>query len=125
MEIKQGFSLNDLIELSKKNTKYKKLFTGLAMIDKTTQDIIKDTVANSVNNVDEYYIKTELSNHCYSVYIYNTDSNATVGYSWLLSEFLNMCSSKTIESNIQDKVKKILKEFNKKNISTTKINWVY
>lgn len=125
MEIKQGLCLNDLIELSKKDTKYKKLFMGLAMIDNTTQNIIKDAIANSVSNVDEYYIKTELSNHCYSVYVYNINSNATVGYSWLLSDFLNMCSDKRIESSIKDTVKKILKGFDKKNISTTKINWVY
>ena len=59
MEIKQGMTLNDLIELSKKDTKYKSLFTGLAIIDQTMQNFIKDIVEDSVSTVNDYYIKTE------------------------------------------------------------------
>ena len=124
MKIKQGITLNDLINLSKKNTKYKALFTGLAMIDKTMNSFIKDIIKDSVSNVDEYYIKTEMMNQCYSVYIFNTSRNATVGFSWPMADFLTMCSDKKLELDTNIKVKKALLKFKEKGLSTTKPNWI-
>lgn len=124
MKIKQGMTLNDLIELSKKNTKYKALFTGLAMIDQTMQNFIKDIIKDSVTDVDEYYIKTEIMNQCYSVYIFNTSHNATVGFSWPMADFLSMCANKKLEVETNMKIKKVLLKFQEKGLSTTKTNWI-
>lgn len=124
MEIKQGMTLNDLIELSKKDTKYKSLFTGLAMIDKTMQQFIKDIIADSVTNIDEYYIKTEIMNQCYSVYIFNITQNATVGFSWPMADFLAMCAGKNLELETNTKIKKVLLKFQEKGLSTNKTNWI-
>ena len=124
MEIKQGMTLNDLIELSKKDTKYKSLFTGLAIIDQTMQNFIKDIIEDSVSNVNDYYIKTELMNQCYSVYIFNISQNATVGFSWPMADFLTMCANKTLELETNTKIKKALLKFQEKGLSTTKTNWI-
>lgn len=124
MEIKQGMTLNDLIELSKKDTQYKSLFTGLAMIDQTMQNFIKDIIKDSVSNIDEYYIKTEIMNQCYSVYVFNTSQNATVGFSWPMADFLTMCSGKNLELETNTKVKKVLLKFQERGLSTTRTNWI-
>ena len=124
MKIKQGMMLNDLIELSKKDSKYKALFTGLAMIDKTMQSFVKDIIKDSVSNIDEYYIKTEIMNQCYSVYIFNTSHNATVGFSWPMAEFLTMCNDKKLELETNIKIKKALLKFQEKGLSSTKTNWI-
>ena len=122
--IKQGMTLNDLIELSKQNTQYKSLFTGLAMIDKTMQNFIKDIIKDSVSDIDNYYIKTEMMNQCYSVYIFNSSQNVTIGFSWPMADFLTMCSGKNLELEANTKVKKVLLKFKEKGLSTTKINWI-
>ena len=126
MKIKQGMTLNDLIEMSKKNTQYKALFTGLAMIDQTMQSFVKDIINDSVSKADanEYYIKTEIMNQCYSVYIFNISRNATVGFSWPMADFLTMCANKKLEVDTNAKVKKALLKFQDKGLSTTKTNWI-
>ena len=124
MEIKQGITLNDLIELSKKDTQYKSLFMGLAMIDKTTQNFIKDIIKDSVSNVDDYYIKTEIMNQCYSVYIFSISQNVTIGFSWTMADFLTMCANKKLELETNTKIKKTLLKFQEKGLSTTKTNWI-
>lgn len=124
MIIKQGMTLNDLMELAKKNTKYKSLFTGLAIIDQTMQNFVKDIIEDSVTNVDEYYIKTEIMNQCYSVLIYNSTHNATVGFSWPMADFLTMCSGKKLEVETNAKIKKVLLKFQEKGLSPTTVNWI-
>lgn len=124
MNIKQGMTLNDLIELSKKDSKYKSLFTGLAIIDKTMQNFIKDIIKDSVSNPDDYYLKTEIMNQCYSVYIFSISYNATVGFSWPMADFLTMCTNKNLELEANTKIKKVLLKFQEKGLSTTKTNWI-
>ena len=124
MEIKQGMTLNDLMEMAKQNTQYKSLFTGLAIIDQTMQNFIKDIMKDSVNNVDEYYIKTEIMNQCYSVYIFNANQNVTVGFSWPMADFLSMCANKKLEVETNTQIKKVLLKFNERGLSTTKVNWI-
>lgn len=124
MIIKQGMTLKDLMELAKQNTQYKSLFAGLAIIDQTMQNFIKDIIEDSVSNVNEYYIKTEIMNQCYSVLIYNTSHNATVGFSWPMADFLTMCSGKNLELETNTKIKKVLLKFQEKGLSTTNTNWI-
>ena len=124
MEIKQGMTLNDLIELSKKDTKYKSLFTGLAIIDQTMQNFIKDIIADSVSDINDYYIKTEIMNQCYSVYIFSISQNVTVGFSWTMADFLSMGANKKLELETNTKIKKVLLKFQEKGLSPNKTNWI-
>lgn len=124
MEIKQGLTLNDLIDLSKKDTKYKKLYTGLALIDKNMQNFIKDIVNDCVSNVDEFYIKTEFMNRCYSVYIFNAIQQVTIGVSWPMADFLTMCAGKKLEMEVNEKVRRMILKFDNKGLSTVKTNWL-
>lgn len=128
MEIKQGISLNDLIELSKKDTQYKKLFTGLAMIDQTMRSLSKDIISDIITDDEkakEYYIKTEIMNKCYSLYIFNSIQQVTIGVSWPLADFLTLCSTKSLEFELQLKIKRIISKFNDKGLSTgNRINWL-
>lgn len=127
VEIKQGMSLNDLIELSKHSKEHKQLFMALAMIDKTMQDFVKDIIADSVSEEElkEYYIKTEIMNHCYSLYIFNRTQQVTVGVSWPIAEFLTMCAGKKLEMELNTKIKRMLLKFEEKGLSTgSRINWL-
>ena len=90
----------------------------------TEKRLIKDIIKSSVTNIDDYYIKTEIMNKCYSVYIFNASNNATVGFSWLMSDFLSMCTNKNLEYETNTKVKKALLKFKQKGLSTSKINWI-
>lgn len=127
MEIKKGMSLNDLLELSKNSEKHKKLFNGLALIDKTMQGMVRDILLNEIKgNIDEYFIKTEIMNQCYSLYIFNQAQQVTIGVSWPLADFLMLCSNKGLELDLQFKVKRILKRFTEKGLRIgNHINWVY
>ena len=124
MEIKKGMSLMDLIELAQTSPKHKSLYTGLAIIDNTTNNFVKAIVESLVDNVDNYYIKTEIQNQCYSVMLYNTDRAATVGYSWPMATFLEMCSKQTLEMEMNIRVKQMIDKFDDKKLSTSKINWI-
>lgn len=124
MELKKGMSLMDLVELSKTSPEHKNLYMGLAMIDNTTNNFVKEIVKSLVNDVDHYYVKTEIQNQCYSVMLYNTDRAATVGYSWPMATFLKMCSEQTLEMEMNIRVKQMIDKFDDKKLSTSKINWV-
>jgi hypothetical protein len=124
MELKKGMSLMDLIELAKTSPEHKNLYMGLAMIDNTTNNFVKAIVESLVDNVNHYYVKTEIQNQCYSVMLYNTDRAATVGYSWPMANFLEMCSKQTLEMEMNIRVKQMIDKFNDKKLSTTKINWI-
>ena len=97
---------------------------GLAMIDNTTNNFVKAIVESLVDDVDHYYVKTEIQNQCYSVMLYNTDRAATVGYSWPMANFLEMCSKQTLEMEMNIRVKQMIDKFDDKKLSTTRINWV-
>lgn len=127
MEIKKGMSLSDLLELSKHSEKHKKLFNGLALIDKTMQGMVKDILLNEIqDDVGEYFIKTEIMNQCYSLYIFNRTQQVTVGVSWPLADFLMLCAKQGLEIDLQIKVKRMLKKFTEKGLSTgSRTNWIY
>lgn len=128
IEIKQGMSLNDLIKAAKHSKEHKKLFTGLALIDKTVQDFVKDIMGDVVpgDEITEFFIKTELMNQCYSLYIFNRTQQVTIGMSWPMADFLTMCSKKTLEMELNTKVRRIFLKFKDKGLSTgNRINWLY
>jgi len=122
---KAGINLSeDLEELARKNPKYAEYLGQLAGIDQLIKNFVKDTVDN-YSDADIYYIKTELLYRCYNLYLYNSERNATLGYSWLLDDFLQKCQNKFIEPEIEKIVLRMIDKFdNDMKLSSTKINWL-
>lgn len=120
-----AINLNQLAELAKANPRYAKMFAGLAQIDNFVKKFVEDIICNQTD-ASVYYIKTELMNQCYTLYLYNSERQATVGVSWPLADFLNKCETKTIEYDINAKVTQMIKKFSTSGLSTgDKINWIY
>ena len=120
----QGINLNDLGILAKSNPKYAVLLGELAGIDK----IIKEFAGNTITNYadpDVYYIKTELLNQCYNLYLYNSERNIKLAYSWSFDDFLTKCQSKLIEIEVENVIKKMINQCNNNlKLSENKINWI-
>lgn len=119
-----GINLNQLSELARTNPEYARMFAGLAQIDNKIKDFVKDIVCQ-IANADVYYIKTELMAQCYTLYLYNVEQAVTVGASWPLANFLEMCENKSIEMEINTKVRQMILKFGEKNLPTDKIIWIY
>jgi hypothetical protein len=118
-------NLNQLSNLAKSNPRYAKMFAGLAQIDNYVKQFAKDIVCNQTDD-SVYYIKTELMAQCYTLYLYNSERQATVGVSWPLVDFLKKCEDKTIEIDMNVKVKQMINKFNENGLSTgDRINWIY
>ena len=118
-------NLNQLSELARTNPKYTKMFAGLAQIDNYIKKFVEDIICNQADP-SVYYIKTELMAQCYTLYLFNTERQATVGVSWPLIDFLQKCENKTIEYDINIKVKQMIIKFGETGISTgERINWIY
>lgn len=120
-----GINLNSLAQLAKTNPKYAKLFAGLAQIDNSIKDFVKDIICNIADD-KVYYVKTELMSQCYTLYLFNSERQATVGVSWPLADFLEKCENKKIEYDVNLKVRKMVLKFNEKDLpSGDKIIWIY
>lgn len=121
----QGINLSQLSELAKNNPRYAKMFAGLAQIDGYIKNLVEDIILSNTD-ASKFYVKTELMSQCYTLYLFNTERQATVGISWPLVDFLCKCEDKTIDKDIHGKVQKMLGKFDNKGLSTgDKINWVY
>ncbi len=119
-----GMNLEDLGQLAKANPKYAKLLGQIYGIDKIIKKSISETISNKADP-DVYYIKTELLNQCYNIYLYNRERNATIGKGWLFDDFLKKCQNKTIENEIILAVLDMIKKFNSsEKLRTNKINWM-
>lgn len=121
-QIPNAVNLADLSKLVKKKPKYTKMFAGLAQIDNHVKKFIEDIICNQTDG-SVYYIKTELSGHCYNLYLYNAEMKTTVGASWILVEFLEKCEKKTLELELNMKVSTMLQKFNTK-LDSDKIYWI-
>lgn len=121
--IQQGINLNDLGTLAKSNPKYATLFGELAGIDQFIKNFVNDTITNYADP-STYYIKTELLNQCYNLYLFNSEHNATVGHSWIFEDFLQKCQSKMIEKDVEVSVLKMIDKFNNEKLNEKKINWI-
>ncbi len=122
--IQQGINLNDLGTLAKSNPKYASLFGELAGIDKVIKQFAGDQITNYADS-NVYFIKTELLNQCYNLYLYNSERNATFAYGWTFDDFLNKCQSKIIETEVENVIKRMIKQFNNDmKLSENKVNWI-
>lgn len=121
----ETINLNQLSEMARTNPKYAKMFAGLAQIDNYIKKFVQDIVCNQADG-SVYYIKTELMAQCYTLYLYNSERQATVGVSWPLVDFLKKCEDKTIEIDMNIKVKQMITKFGESGLSTgDRINWIY
>ena len=119
-----GINLNDLGKLAKANPKYATLLGEIAGVDKVIKQFATDTITNYADP-KVYYIKTELLNQCYNIYLYNTERNMTIGKGWLFNDFLQKCQTKMIEKEVQDAVLLMINKFNNDTkLSENKINKV-
>ncbi len=119
-----GINLNDLGKLAKANPKYATLLGEIAGVDKVIKQFATDTITNYADP-KVYYIKTELLNQCYNIYLYNTERNMTIGKGWLFNDFLQKCQTKMIEKEVQDAVLLMINKFNNDTkLSENKINWI-
>lgn len=119
---RMGINLNDLKTLAKKNPKYAKLLGEIAGIDQLIKNIVNDTITNSADP-KVYFIKTELFNQCYNLYLFNSELNATVAHTWLFDDFLKKCQTKIIDIEVETVTKDMLKKFKQEKLSSDKINW--
>lgn len=118
-------NLNQLSELARNNPKYAKMFAGLAQIDNHIKKFVEDIVCNETDP-SVYYIKTELMAQCYTLYLFNSERQATVGVSWPLADFLRKCENKTIEYDVNAKVKRMIAKFGESGLSVgDKTTWIY
>ena len=121
--IQQGINLNDLGYLAKVNPKYASLFGELAGIDQFIKNFANDTITNYADP-SVYFIKTELLNQCYNLYLFNSEHNVTIGHSWIFEDFLQKCQTKMIEKDVEKAVLKMIDKFNNEKLSEKKINWI-
>lgn len=121
--IKQGINFSDLHKLAKTNPKYATLLGELAGVDQLIKNYINDIITNYADP-SCYYIKTELLNSCYNLYLYNSEINATIGYSWLFDNFLTKCQTKQIETDVENVVLNMINKFNNDKLNENKINWI-
>ena len=118
-------NLNQLSTLAKENPRYAKMFAGLAQIDNMIKKFVEDIICNQTDPAI-YYIKTELMAQCYTLYLYNSERQATIGVSWPLADFLIKCENKSIEFDVNTKVTQMINKFGESGLSTgDKINWIY
>lgn len=119
-----GINLNDLHILAKNNPKYATLLGELSGMDKVIKNFATDTITNYADS-NIYFIKTELLNQCYNLYLYNSERNATIGKGWLFDDFLHKCQTKMIEKEIDETVKAMINKFNNDSkLFEDKINWI-
>ena len=84
---------------------------------------INDTITNYADP-SVYFIKTELLNQCYNLYLFNSEHNVTIGHSWIFEDFLQKCQTKMIEKDVEKAVLKMIDKFNNEKLSEKKINWI-
>lgn len=119
----QGINLNDLGLLAKSNPKYAELLGQLAGIDLQIKRFASDAVER-FGDASIYYIKTELLNSCYNLYLFNRERNITLGYSWLFDDFLLKCQNKFIETEVEKVVQTMISISGTKKMKESKINWI-
>ena len=120
-----GIPISVLPELAKKYPSYSQMFLGLTKIDSLVRDLSRQIICSLSYAPDEYFIKTELQCQCYNLFLFKTNSNAIVGTSWTIIDFLDRCSNKLIEADINERINKMLAKFDNKckNIQEG-INWI-
>lgn len=124
-KVSNSINLNSLAQLAQNNPRYAKMFAGLAQIDNFIKDFVKDIICNIADD-SVYYIKTELMSQCYTLYLFNSERQATVGISWPLADFLEKCEKGQIEYDVNIKVRQMVDKFSESDLPTgDKIIWVY
>ena len=104
-------NMNTLLAMAQQNPEYSKMLAGLYHVD----ELIKKFVADEVDRITDgtmYYIKTEIMNQVYNLYLFNAEVNATVGFTWVLADFLTKCQTKMIENEVIKVTRVMVKRLN-------------
>lgn len=118
--------LERLPEIARRFPKMTNFLKGIQEIDLRIKNHIKEVTIDKCKNSDQYYLKTELQNQCYNVYLFQAESRKTVGFSIPLADLLEKCQNKTVFNVIDEKTSKciVALEMDTKKL-TNKINWIY
>lgn len=112
------------MDLAKYKGANKPVMTALAVIDANLNAFVKEIIDASVNDTENYYLKTGIQNNCYTVLIFNADKNMTAGFMLPLEETLKKCSDKTIEMYFNVKVKQAVLRFDSDGLHGKEVNWI-
>lgn len=118
---------NDFItgmDMMKYNGPNKPFMTSLGVIDMTINGFVRDIVDASVSDVKNYYIKTGIKNNCYTIMLYNSELKITIGSQIPLADTLEKCSKKTIEMDLNARVRKMLLRFEDADLKHKEVNWI-
>lgn len=96
-----------------------KIILALNAIDNQIKEFINDILKDLNINSDNIYYKTELDKLCYNVLLYNSETKQTVGHSWLLTIFLELCSKKRIEFEMNTVIRKMILKLKEINVKET------
>jgi hypothetical protein len=77
---------------NKASTPQNKINNALKVIDDQLKGFIKDICLDAGVDIDNTYCKTELKDFCYNLYYFDKERRQTVGHSWPMVDFLELCS---------------------------------
>lgn len=87
-----------------------------------TRLFIKDIVGECTADATKYHMRLEVSQQCVKVLIYNQDSGQIVGQAYDIKRFLELCQTKKIEFQLNQDVRRLILESDKKVERT--VNWI-
>jgi hypothetical protein len=94
---------------------------------KVIDEQIKEFANNVIRDIgvksDTLYFKSEIANFCYNIYFYESERRQTVGFSWPITKFLEVCSNKDrVELEMNMVIRKMI--FKLQEINSTEVVWV-
>lgn len=85
-----------------------KIGNAMKIINKEIVQFIKNIMTDCDVNTDIIYYKLEFKDMCYKILLFNSETGTIAGKAWSLTEFLELCSNKKIEFEINIIVRKLL-----------------
>lgn len=85
-----------------------KIGNAMKIINKEIVQFIKNIMNDCNVNTDTIYYKLEFKDMCYKILLFNSETGTIAGKAWSLTEFLELCSNKKIEFEINIIVRKLL-----------------
>ena len=125
--ISENINTNELLSLAKKDPAHTQLYLGLHKIDSIVKEFVANTIEELNQNVNDYYVKTEITGQCYILQLFSAYTGTCCGTLWPLADFLIACENKMVEKDVVDKTKTIVSKLSsiKKRYKTSKdIIWI-
>lgn len=87
---------------------YKKTIFALSRIHIEIEKFVKEIVKDAYKNVDDIHYKIGLDGPYYKIGLYNSKTKITVVKPYELMEFMDMCTKKKIEMELNLRVREML-----------------